>query len=505
MAMTEVKEETTTKKTGWQEHATGQRDATNKLITDQASKSIESVNKATDDVIAKAEKDTEKAIGETTDDYLEILDSAAIQKELDLRDIRETRANMGLSRSGLSATEQTAAILSAGNKTAEAQRNRQKAIDSLNEGLAEHKREAESKRAADILKIEQQRDADILKNNQSWNNWLFDKNEKNDTDLVNAVISGNIDIDTYNTANENGLTAGEAIISYAPTKEAKDYDNLILGWLNEGKISPELYDKIKKERPDIATATKWAVDEINAKTEAQKTEEKKSVLLTWMQQDYISPELCQKAIDEDMSLEDVAMLAEQENDKNSADEMYKSTVFGFWQSGVFSKEQYDEIMAKQPPLDDVISLAMQQSEKNAEAAAKIEAQQKETEANQKAETNRVNGLYDAHNNGLIGDDAWNFAFDNNLSVKEALAFENTSTLLSDKGNNAAWEYITGRTNISRDTRALIIFKLGLVDPKDYTPDEEGNTSGSTTTTTSTTTSTTTPTTTTTTTTRQRHR
>lgn len=374
MATTEVKEETTTtKKTGWQEHATGQRDATNKLITDQADKSIERVNTVTDESIAQAETDTAKAIDETTDDYVDILRSAGIQKELDLRDIRETRANMGLSRSGISATEQTAAILSAGNKTAEAQRNRQKAIDSLNDGLAKYKREAESNRDAEILEIEQQRDTDILNNNQQWDNWLFNKNEENDTNLINAVVSGDINEDTYQEAINKGWTAGEAIISYLPTKKAKSEE-----------------------------------------------ESKNSILMTWVQENYISPELYQKAKNEGLSLDEVMLLAEQENDKKAADEMYKSTVFGFWQSGVFSKEQYDEIMAKRPPLDDVISLAMQQSEKNAEAAAKIEAQQKGIEAKQ----TRVKGLYEAFENNVINDTTLRYAISNNLTLQEAIQYEN---------------------------------------------------------------------------------
>ncbi len=337
-------------KTDWD----GTRDTKKKefsdLVTKQADESIENVNKTYDDTIAIAEEETAKKIDETTDDYVDILRSAGIQKELDLRDIQETRANMGLSRSGLSATEQTAAILSAGNKTAEAQRNRQKAIDSLNDGIEKFKREAESKRAADILKIEQQRDTDIFNNDQKWDNWAFEGKEAekaaNDTNLVTARTAGLIDDETLQLARDNGWSYEEAIKHYAPTKATNDYNNTILGWVQSGSISPELYQKIMKERPSLEDATLWAIEEQNQR---------------------------------------------------------------------------------------------------AQSAAKIESQQKGAEAKQKVETNRVNGLYEAKDNGLIGEDTLNYAYRKGLDASAAVQHENKwkavveQGLITEEEKLQAWE------------------------------------------------------------------
>ncbi|MBQ4055232.1 MAG: hypothetical protein IJO75_01220 [Clostridia bacterium] len=118
-----------------------------------------------DENIAQAKKETEEQIDKTSDDYLDVVRSAGIQKELDLRDIQETRANMGLSRSGLSATEQTAAILSAGNKVGAAQRNRQQAIDVLEKALLEYETEEGTKLREGKLSIDNTARANIAKHN----------------------------------------------------------------------------------------------------------------------------------------------------------------------------------------------------------------------------------------------------------------------------------------------------------------------------------------------------
>ncbi len=347
-------------KTDWDGIRDTKKKDYSELVTKQADESIDRVNTLTDENIAQAEADTTKAIDKTTDDYVDILRSAGIQKELDLRDIQETRANMGLSRSGLSATEQTAAILSAGNKTAEAQRNRQKAIDSFNDGLEKYKREAESQRAADILKIEQQRDTDIFNNDQKWDNWAFEGKEAekaaNDTNLVTARTAGLIDDETLQLARDNGWSYEEAIKHYAPTKATNDYNSTILGWVQSGSISPELYQKIMKERPSLENATLWAIEAQKqkakgaAKIEAEQKgiettqaadDKRESDLYKANEKEWINDDTLKHAIINKLTLEE-ALVYEDENKiiLRPTAAMYQGAVKAY--TGGFGGEKKDE-------------------------------------------------------------------------------------------------------------------------------------------------------------------
>lgn len=112
------------------------------------------VNTQLDQQIAKAESDAALQTKEVERDYRDIIDTNAIQKELDKRQIAETMANLGLSRSGLNATQQTAVELSAGNKNAAALQQRQAAVDSLTRSLAEYKMETENTRREKMNEID---------------------------------------------------------------------------------------------------------------------------------------------------------------------------------------------------------------------------------------------------------------------------------------------------------------------------------------------------------------
>ena len=118
-------------------------------------KKKEDVNVQLDQQIEKAESDVQLQKGDLQRDYEDIVDAAAIQKELDRRQIAETMANLGLTRSGLNAGQQTAVELSAGNKVAVAQQQRQEAVDSLTRSLAEYKMEIENTRRESINSIDE--------------------------------------------------------------------------------------------------------------------------------------------------------------------------------------------------------------------------------------------------------------------------------------------------------------------------------------------------------------
>lgn len=169
--------------------------------TDQKKK--DEISKQGEEAIAEAEKNTTDQIEQTTDDYLDVMRSAGIQKELDLRDIRETRANMGLSRSGLSSTEQTAAILSAGNKVGAAQVARQKAIDTLNQSLLDYTNEINAGVRSKHLEI----DTETETNAASLRTELEQKNAELLSEDHQAEVKAEADkYSAYITAQENEAT-----------------------------------------------------------------------------------------------------------------------------------------------------------------------------------------------------------------------------------------------------------------------------------------------------------
>lgn len=97
-----------------------------------------------DQDIASAEKNVGEQIKTTEQDYLDIVASNDLQRELDKRQIAETMANLGLTKSGLNATQQTAVQLSAGNKNYAALQQRQKAVNTLRQSLEDYKMQKEN-------------------------------------------------------------------------------------------------------------------------------------------------------------------------------------------------------------------------------------------------------------------------------------------------------------------------------------------------------------------------
>ncbi len=115
-------------------------------LTAQAAEKKAALNSDIDSQIAAAEQQTAASIADTDRDYRALVDTTAVQRELNRRRISESMANLGLSRSGLNVTQQTAVELSAGNTLSAAQRQRQAAVDTLRRALSEYKREAETTR-----------------------------------------------------------------------------------------------------------------------------------------------------------------------------------------------------------------------------------------------------------------------------------------------------------------------------------------------------------------------
>lgn len=141
-------------------------------------KQIQEQQTLRDENVAAATENTNREIEKTADAYLDQVRSAGIQRELDLRNIRETRANMGLSRSGLSATEQTAAILSAGNKVGAASRQRQNAVDALNQSLSDYIRGQDTTLRQNTLALNTAADQAIAENDSKVDQAVMDAQAK---------------------------------------------------------------------------------------------------------------------------------------------------------------------------------------------------------------------------------------------------------------------------------------------------------------------------------------
>lgn len=208
-----------------------------KSANETAQKKKDEITAQVGEANALAERNTQEQIEDTTDEYLDIVRSAGIQKELDLRDIRETRANMGLSRSGLSATEQTAATLSAGNKVGNAQIARQTAIDTLNQSLIDYKNENAAWERQQHLAIDAAKDESLSKirtdifdaaTTATSNDYqagvkadaekysAYIKSQENNEksrkdDLKTLKDSGSIDTSLFQYAYMNGLTGKQAL------------------------------------------------------------------------------------------------------------------------------------------------------------------------------------------------------------------------------------------------------------------------------------------------------
>lgn len=114
-----------------------------------------------DQQIQSAEQKAAAGIADADARYRDVVDTAAVQRELDRRQIQETMANMGLGRSGLNATQQTAVQLSAGNKMAAASLQRQAAVDSLKKSLAEYKMASEDARRQGKMELDESAQKEI--------------------------------------------------------------------------------------------------------------------------------------------------------------------------------------------------------------------------------------------------------------------------------------------------------------------------------------------------------
>ena len=110
---------------------------------------------------AAAKDRAEASITDAKKRYRNQYNANAIQEVLDRNAINERMANMGLTNSGLNATQQTAIALARGNRDASTTANQSQFINDTELALQDIYRQNEEKKQAEKLAAQQSRDDDI--------------------------------------------------------------------------------------------------------------------------------------------------------------------------------------------------------------------------------------------------------------------------------------------------------------------------------------------------------
>ena len=207
-------------------------------VDEQMAVKKEELDLQIDQQLQNAEKTAASAIDAVDTNYRSVVDSAAVQRELDRRQIRETMANMGLSRSGLNATQQTAVQLSAGNKQAAAAVQRQAAVDSLKQSLAEYRMKSETDRRVGKQEIEETAQKGIAEYDAEVDKWVSEA-ESTEYKAQQEATAKKYEADTEATT----ALAKMQIESAQKQQEAVTERNLKLidGMHEEGTIDDNLY------------------------------------------------------------------------------------------------------------------------------------------------------------------------------------------------------------------------------------------------------------------------
>ncbi len=231
------------------------------------------VDTQVDALIQKAVTETEAQKRQATHDYNEIVDTAAIQREIDRKQVAETMANMGLTNAGLNATQQTAIQLSAGNKMAAANRQRQAAVDALTKSLQDYKFEAESARTQQKQAIDDKAAQSIAEYSATVNKNVADAEaaeakaraaaqeaaaKSNDNILKTLYNNGDISGQTYSMASTFGWNAAQTM----------EYENNKKSW-----------GQLRDDNVIDDTAYAYFIKEGYTAADAQEFQQKSNVIL----------------------------------------------------------------------------------------------------------------------------------------------------------------------------------------------------------------------------------
>lgn len=211
----------------------------------QAAEVIAQTNAAATTAAQAAQDKTGAAIRDERRSTLDTLDTAAVQKQLTLRQVRESMANLGLTASGTEAAWLKAAAVTEKRQQQTAERTRDEAITALTEALSRTEAEIESERAAAELKEMQDAEQDSASNRTKLMDAAYDAEAKEEAARVKAEA-------TVEAARLKAA-AQEESASTTDRQYESNRKSALLKLYNENAITLEMYTRALEEG--------WTVDE----------------------------------------------------------------------------------------------------------------------------------------------------------------------------------------------------------------------------------------------------
>lgn len=133
----------------------------------QTEDSVAQLNAAAADAVDAAGAQTATAIRERERAWLDTVDTAAVQRAITDKQVKERLAALGLSASGLADANAHAATVTERRTAQKATRTRDEAVAALTEALTRAEQEIEHERAAAELKARQSAEQDTARNRES--------------------------------------------------------------------------------------------------------------------------------------------------------------------------------------------------------------------------------------------------------------------------------------------------------------------------------------------------
>ncbi len=220
----------------------------------QAAEAIAQTNAAAAAEAQAALDETGAAIRDERRAALDTLDTAAVQKQLTLRQVRERMANLGLTASGTEAAGLQAAAVTETRQRQAAQRSRDEAVAALTEALRRTEATIESERAASELKETQDAEQDSASNRTKLMNAAYAAEAKEEAARVKAEA-------TVEAARLKAAASAEKeTLSAADRQYESNRKSALFKLYDENAITLEMYTRALEEG--------WTVDETLRNKEA---------------------------------------------------------------------------------------------------------------------------------------------------------------------------------------------------------------------------------------------
>ena len=167
-----------------------------------------------DQVNKQAESDTQKVGSQ----YKGLYDEAALQQLVNERNLKQRQASLGLTDSGLTASQQTAIQVSRGNADAKISAQKQAAIDSITLQLEQYLAQIEQNRASSFAEI----DYNLNNTNTNLYNSLMSQARSNDAAVAAANAQAQATIEAARIAAAEKATSEAKSNENTYYKRAKD-------------------------------------------------------------------------------------------------------------------------------------------------------------------------------------------------------------------------------------------------------------------------------------------